>query len=91
MVKVGPKVQTLGPFLFHENSNPPNLFQKCFCLVVLRLVRISTILDHIWGSKSPKTSQKRPKNGSSKLWDRCKEEGEVTFVFCKTSKEFYSG
>ena len=59
VVKVGPEVQTLGPSLFHENSSPSNFFQLMFLLArVLLLVRISTILDHIWGSKGPKTSQK---------------------------------
>ena len=38
MVKVGPKVQTLGTSLFHE----------CFCFAgVLPLVKMSAILDHI--------------------------------------------
>ena len=27
MVKVGPKVQTLGSYLFYENSDSSNLFQ----------------------------------------------------------------
>ena len=33
VVKVGPKVQTFGPSLFHENSNPPSFFKRCFCLL----------------------------------------------------------
>ena len=33
VVKVGPKVQTLGPFLFHENSNPSMFFQTMLCLL----------------------------------------------------------
>ena len=32
VVKVGPRVQNLGPSLFHKNWNPPNSFQ-CFCLL----------------------------------------------------------
>ena len=28
LVKVGPKVQILGPSLFHENSNPSNFFSS---------------------------------------------------------------
>ena len=64
VVKLGPKVQTLGPSLFHENSNPSNFFQAMFLFVrVLVLVRISAILDYIWGSKCPKASQKRPFHG----------------------------
>ena len=38
-VKVGLKVQTLGPSLFHENSNPSNFFQtKLLFAKVLPLV-----------------------------------------------------
>ena len=33
VVKVGLKVQTLGPFLFYESSNPSNFFKQCFCLL----------------------------------------------------------
>ena len=58
-VKVGLKVQTLGPIFFNENSNPSNFFQAMFLFAtVLPLMRISAILDHIWESKSPKSSQK---------------------------------
>ena len=32
VVKVEPKVQTLGPSLFYENSNPSNFFKQWFCL-----------------------------------------------------------
>ena len=54
------KVQTLGPFLFNENSNPSNIFQTMFLFTtVLPLVRISALFDHIWWSKSPKSSQIR--------------------------------
>ena len=61
MVKFGPKVQTLGPSLFHENLNPSKNFQTMLLFArVLPLVRISAILDHIWGSKGPKTSLKGP-------------------------------
>ena len=53
VVKVGPKVLTLGPSSFHENSNPSIFFQTTlFFARVLHLVRISAILDHIWGSQS---------------------------------------
>ena len=64
MVKVGPKVQTLCTSLFHENSNPSNVFQTNFLFArVLPLGRVVAILKHIWGSKSPKTSQKGPFHG----------------------------
>ena len=54
------KVQTFGPSLFHKNSDPSIFFQTMFLFVrVLVLVRISTILDYIWGSKG----QKPPKKG----------------------------
>ena len=33
VVKVRPKVQILGPSLFHENSNPSNFFKNCFYLL----------------------------------------------------------
>ena len=33
VIKVGPKMKILGLSLFHENSNPSNLFQQCFCLL----------------------------------------------------------
>ena len=33
VVKVGLKVQILGPSLFHENSNPSIFFKQCFCLL----------------------------------------------------------
>ena len=36
-VKVGLKVQTLGPFLFYESSNPSNFFKQCFCLLEYKL------------------------------------------------------
>ena len=56
-VKVAPKVQTLGPSLFHKNSNPSKNFQTMFLFArVLPLVGISAILDHIWGIKGQKTS-----------------------------------
>ena len=59
VVKVGLKVQTLGPSLFYENSDPSNFFQEMSLLArVLPLVRISVIMDHIWGSKGSKSSQK---------------------------------
>ena len=60
VVKVGPKVQTLGPSLFHKNSNPSIFFQTMFLFsrVLLTLVRLSAILGHIWAGRDPKTSQK---------------------------------
>ena len=60
VVKVGPKVQTLFPSLFHKNSNPSNIFQIMFLFarVLLPLVKISATFDHIWASKVPKASQK---------------------------------
>ena len=59
VVKVGTKVQNLGPSLFHENSPSFKFFQTMFSFAkVILLVRISAILDHIWSSKRPKTSQK---------------------------------
>ena len=33
VVKVGPKVESLGLSLFHENSNPSIFLKKCFCLL----------------------------------------------------------
>ena len=33
VVKVGPKVQTLGPSLFYENTDPSNFFKQFFCLL----------------------------------------------------------
>ena len=43
VVTVGPKMQTLGPSVFHENSNPSDFFQIMFWFArVLTLVRIST-------------------------------------------------
>ena len=59
VVKVERKVKTLGPSLFHENSNSSNFFEAMFLFSrVLPLVRISVILDHMWGSKERRTSQK---------------------------------
>ena len=53
-VKVGPQVQTLGPFLFHKYSNPSKNFQIIFLFArVLPLVTIPAKSDHTWGSKSP--------------------------------------
>ena len=66
-IKVGPKVQTLGSSLFHENSNSSIFFQTMLLFArVLPLVRIPAILRYIWGSKGPKTSQKEP--SYAKLW-----------------------
>ena len=59
LVKVGPKVQTLGPSLFHKNSNSSKNFQTMFLFArVLPPMRISPKLDHIWASKGPKISKK---------------------------------
>ena len=64
MAKVGIKVQTLGTSIFHENLSTLNFYQTMFLFArVLPLVRISAILDHNWGSKGPKTSQKEPFHG----------------------------
>ena len=55
-VKIGPKVQTLGPSLFYKNSNPSKTFQSIFLFArALPLVGISAKLDHTWGSMGPKT------------------------------------
>ena len=47
---------SFGPSIFHKNSNPSKDFQTNFLFArALSLVRI---LDYIWGSKGPNTSQK---------------------------------
>ena len=66
VIKVEPKVKTLGLFLFHENSNPSNFFQTMLLFARLPLVRILAILHLTWGSKGPKTSQRGP--SYAKLW-----------------------
>ena len=59
VVKVGPKMQTLGSFLFHQNSNTLNFFETMLLFArVLPLVRIPATLHYVWGSKGQKTSQK---------------------------------
>ena len=59
VVKVGPKVKTLGPSLFHENSNPSSFFQTIFLFARVRhLVRISAILHLIRGSSAQKPLKK---------------------------------
>ena len=59
VIKVGPKVKTLGSSLFHENSNPSNFFKRMLLFArVLPLVRILAISRHIWGSKGPKPPKK---------------------------------
>ena len=51
MLKVGPKVQTLSPSLFHKNLNPSNSFQTKFLYArVLPLVRNIGV----WAQKPPK-------------------------------------
>ena len=57
-VKVRPKMPSFGSFLFNKNSNPSKKTSNFFFARVLPLVRISAILDFIWGSKDPNTSQK---------------------------------
>ena len=69
LVKVGPKVQTFGPSLFHENLKLSNFFQAMFLFVrVLPLVRISAILDHIWRRKGPKPPKKGHFMDSESVW-----------------------
>ena len=64
VVKVGLKVQTLDPFFFMKTRILQIFFKQCFLFPrVLPLVRISAILDRIWGSKGPKSSHKRPFHG----------------------------
>ena len=63
-IKVQPKVLTLGPSLFRKNSNFSKNFQTMlFFVKVLPLVRSSTVLNHIWGSKDSTASQKGPFRG----------------------------
>ena len=51
VLKVGPKVQTLGPSLFHKNLNPSNSFQTKFSFAtVLPLVKNTGV----WAQKLPK-------------------------------------
>ena len=57
-VKVRPKMPSFGLFLFNKNSNPSKKISNFFFARVLPLVRISAILDFIWGSKDPNTYQK---------------------------------
>ena len=65
-VKVGPKMLSFGPSLFHKNSNPSKNFQTNFLFArVLTLVRIAAILDYIWGSQDPNISQKGPLGAES--------------------------
>ena len=64
VVKFGPKVQSLGPSLFHKSLNPSSFFQRMFLFA-----RLTTSgenfgkIGNISGSKSPKTSQKGPFHG----------------------------
>ena len=49
-IKVGPKLPTLGPLLFHKNLNPSKVFQAMSLFArVLPLMRISVILDPYFG------------------------------------------
>ena len=65
-VKVGPKMLSFGPSLFHKNSNSSKNFQTNFLFArVLSLMRISAILDYIWGSQDPNISQKGPLGAES--------------------------
>ena len=59
VVKLGLQVQTLGPFLFYENSNPSNFSQTMFLFArVLPLVRVSEMLDLIWGIRAENPPKK---------------------------------
>ena len=59
-MKVGPKILSFGPSLFHKNSNPSKKFKINFLFArVLPLVRILAILNYFWGSKDPNTSEKK--------------------------------
>ena len=58
-VKVGPKVLTLSPSLFHIYSSPSKIFETVFLLSrLLPLLRIPTILYHIGGVKAKKPPKK---------------------------------
>ena len=58
-VKVGPKMLTLGPSLFHKYLNFSKIFQTVSLFVeVLPLVRISAVLDHIRGVRAQKPPKK---------------------------------
>ena len=68
---VGPITLTFGLSLFHKNSNPSKNLQRNFWFArKLPLVRISVILDYMWGSKGPNTYQKGPLDAESvrKMW-----------------------
>ena len=59
-LKAGPKVLTLGPSVFHKNSNPSKNSQTVFLFArALPLVGILPILDYIGGIRA----QKPPKKG----------------------------
>ena len=60
-VKVGTKVLTLGPSLFHKSQILQKFFKSCVCWLeyLLPLVRILVILDHIGEIRA----QKPPKRG----------------------------
>ena len=59
-IKVGSKMLTLGPSLFHKYSNLSKNFQTVFLFPrVLPLVRTSALLDHTGGVRA----QKPPKKG----------------------------
>ena len=67
-VRIGPKVLTLDMSLFYENSNPLKKFQTTFLFSrILTLVRVSVKSEHIWRSKSSKTSLKALFHWSWKL------------------------
>ena len=58
-LKVGPKVLTLGPTLFHKYLNPSKNFQTVFQFArVLALVKILSILKHIGGVRAKKPPKK---------------------------------
>ena len=57
---------SFGPSLFYKNPNPSKRLQTNFMFVrILHLVRISVILDYIWGSKGPNIFQKGPLDAES--------------------------
>ena len=65
-VKVGPKMLSFGPSLFHKNSDSSKNFQTNLLFArVQSLVRILAILDYIWGSQDPNISQKGPLGAES--------------------------
>ena len=60
-IKVGPKVLTLGPSVFHKNSNRLKNFQTMFLFA--RVLPQLICRAYFGESKGPKTSQKGPFRG----------------------------